>query len=379
MARTFSKLSRPTVRALAPGERITEHGITFERLADGDGRYSVNVMVDGQRIHRIIGKDSEGVTRTACEQFVEKVRSEAREGRLSLPAGRKIQLPFADAAQKYLDRLKEADGKNLGAKERHFRRYLIPFFGSQRLDTISTFTVDRYKRQRRNADASNGTINLELATLSHLINRAVEWGWLRSSPCKIHLLEKAPGQIIALTDAQAGALVRAAVADDDPACWLFVAFGLNTAMRHREILRARFEELDLENRRLFVPKAKEPAGTAVHAAACADFAAGDGDARGQGGVDLPLASSEHEHERAPGSDEQIVSGGRGPSRAGSGDRNSPCHAPYGDHEARPSRGRSPKFSASVVTRPWPWCCVAPTCTGGISIRRSPCSGGRPRN
>lgn len=256
MARTFSKLSRPTVRALAPGERITEHGITFERLADGDGRYSVNVMVDGQRIHRIIGKDSEGVTRTACEQFVEKVRSEAREGRLSLPAGRKIQLPFADAAQKYLDRLKEADGKNLGAKERHFRRYLIPFFGSQRLDTISTFTVDRYKRQRRNADASNGTINLELATLSHLINRAVEWGWLRSSPCKIHLLEKAPGQIIALTDAQAGALVRAAVADDDPACWLFVAFGLNTAMRHREILRARFEELDLENRRLFVPKAK---------------------------------------------------------------------------------------------------------------------------
>ena len=100
MGRTFSKLSRPTVRGWLLGERITEHGITFERLADGDGRYSVNVMVDGQRIHRIIGRDSEGVTRTPCEQFVEKVRSEAREGRLSLPSGRKTHLPFAEAAHK---------------------------------------------------------------------------------------------------------------------------------------------------------------------------------------------------------------------------------------------------------------------------------------
>jgi integrase len=49
---------------------------------------------------------------------------------------------------------------------------------------------------------------------------------------------------------------RPAVADDDPDCWLFVAFGLNTAMRHREILRARFEWLDLEKRRLFIPRAK---------------------------------------------------------------------------------------------------------------------------
>jgi len=37
---------------------------------------------------------------------------------------------------------------------------------------------------------------------------------------------------------------------------LFVAFGLNTAMRHSEILRARFDQLDLDNLRLFVPKAK---------------------------------------------------------------------------------------------------------------------------
>jgi integrase len=256
MGRAFHKLSRPAIRRLAPGRKITEHGIAFERLANGDGAFSVNVMVDGQRIHRIIGRESEGVTRTQCEEFIEKVRSEAREGRLSLPSSRKTHLTFAEAATKYLDRLQETDGKNLVAKRRQLRLYLIPFFGTQRLETISTFTVDRYKRRRLDTGASNGTVNLELATLSHFVNCAIEWRWLKSRPCKIQFLEKTQGRIVALSDEQADALFRAAVADDDPYCWLFVAFGLNTAMRHREILRARFDQLDLDNHRLLVPRAK---------------------------------------------------------------------------------------------------------------------------
>jgi integrase len=133
---------------------------------------------------------------------------------------------------------------------------LIPFLGNQRIDTISTFTVDRYKRRRLDMGATNGTINLELATLSHLLNCAIEWGWLKTRPGKIRLLEKAQGRIIALSHEQADALLKAAVGDRDPYCWLFVAFGLNTAMRHREILRTRFDQLNLEKHRLFVPVAK---------------------------------------------------------------------------------------------------------------------------
>jgi integrase len=256
MTREFQKLSRPSMRRLVPGGRITEHGITFERSVNGDGVFSVNVMADGHRIHRVIGRESEGVTRTQAEEFIEKVRSEARDGRLSLPRGRKTQFSFTESAKKYLDRLEETNGKNLIAKRRQLRLYLTPFFGNQRLDSISTFTVDRYKRRRLDTGASNGTINLELSTLSHLFNSAIEWGWLKSQPCKIRLLAKSQGRIVALTDDQADALLRAAVADDDPQCWLFVAFGLNTAMRHREILRARFDWLDFDKLRLFIPRAK---------------------------------------------------------------------------------------------------------------------------
>jgi len=79
------------MRKLSLGSKITEQGVTFERPANGDGVFSVNVMVDGQRMHRVIGRESDGTTRTHAEEFIEKTRRDAREGRLNLPKGRKVR------------------------------------------------------------------------------------------------------------------------------------------------------------------------------------------------------------------------------------------------------------------------------------------------
>jgi integrase len=256
MSLRFSRLHRPSIRRLVPGQKVTEHGITAERLADGDTRYSVNIMVDGQRIHRVIGRESEGVTRTQAEEFIETSRSEARQGRLNLPAGRKTHLSFSEAADNYLAKLEEIGGKNIPRKRRQLTLHLKPFFKDQRLSAITKFTVDRYKKRRRDEEAENATINRELATLSHLLNRAVEWKWVPARPCEVRLLEEGAGRIFTLTDAEADTLLKAAVADSDPYCWLFIAFGLNTAMRHSEILAARFDQIDFNKLRLHVPDAK---------------------------------------------------------------------------------------------------------------------------
>ena len=256
MSLRFSRLDRKTVRRLKPGEKITEHGITAEQLTNGDIRYSVNIMVDGQRIHRVIGRESDGVTRTQCEEFITNKRTEAREGRLSLPKGRKAHPTFSKAAGEYIQRLEDTGGKNIPAKERQLKLYLKPFFKDQRIDAITTFTVDRYKKRRQESGASNGTINRELATLSHMINVAIEWKWLKAFPCKIKLFPESQGRIIALDDEQADALLKAAINDEDVDCWLFVLFGLNTAMRHTEILQARFDQVDFDKLRLYIPDAK---------------------------------------------------------------------------------------------------------------------------
>lgn len=85
MALKFKKLDHREIRKLKqPGEKLTEYGITFERLPKGDGRYTVNIMVDGVRVHRVLGKESDGVTREQAENFIEQARTDARKGRLNL-------------------------------------------------------------------------------------------------------------------------------------------------------------------------------------------------------------------------------------------------------------------------------------------------------
>jgi hypothetical protein len=189
MAQAFLKLTRANMRALPASERITEHGITFERLANGDGLFSINIMVDRRRIHRSIGRESDGTTRSTAEAFIAKARHEAREGRLNLPKGRKVAFTISSAAQLYLDRMLQEGGKNVERKRQQLLQYLVPHFGDHPLSRITTFDIERYKKIRSSQPIRSrkklgqgeahplnkpSTINRELATLSHVLNKAFE-------------------------------------------------------------------------------------------------------------------------------------------------------------------------------------------------------------
>lgn len=256
MSIKFVHLTRNNIRALEPGQSISEHGIQAARLSNSDIRYAVNIMIDGQRVHRTIGRESEGVTRTQAEEFISSARNKVREGRLDLPSNRKISLTFSSAADDYIVRLNETGGKNIEKKSQHIKDHLKPFFRNQPLDKLTDFTVGRYSKRRSESGAKAGTINRELATLSHLMSKALEWKWIKSKPCKISRLREGPGRIFAMSDEQCQALIEAAMADQDSDLWLFVLVGLNTAMRHREILRIRFDQINFDALRIHVPEAK---------------------------------------------------------------------------------------------------------------------------
>ena len=256
MALKFEKLTRPNVRKLQGGYKIIEHGITFERFANGDGRYTVNIMVDGQRVHRVIGRESEGVTRKQAEDFIEQIKTDARTGRLNLPKGRKTVLNFREASQKYLLRLKDEGGKDLIAKEWRLRKHLTPFFKNKPLTGIHTFDVERYKKSRLEKKACPGTINRELAALSHLFNKALEWRWLDKKPVLIKRLKEDSGRIVYLTPEQAARLVESAKGDQNPHIYPFCVIGLETGMRKMEILSIQLENIDLARRVIYIPQAK---------------------------------------------------------------------------------------------------------------------------
>jgi hypothetical protein len=188
-----------------------EHGIVFERLSNGDGRYTVNIMVDGSRVHRVIGKESDGVTREQAEQFIEQARTQARQWRLNLPKGRKVRLGFRDAAQKYLERLQQEGGRDLKMKRYRLSMHLVPFFQDKPLDKITSFDVERNKKERLEQEAKPGTVNRELAALSHLFTTY-------------------------LTTDQIQRLLEAARSDQSWQVYPFIVIGLETSMRRMEIL-----------------------------------------------------------------------------------------------------------------------------------------------
>lgn len=273
MATKFQKLTPAAIRKLQHGS-ISEHGITFRRAAGGDGTYSFNVMVDGTRIHRVVGRESEGVTRSVVERAIEHRRAQAREQRLSLPKGRKTPMRFEEAATNYLDRLAVEGGKDLNAKRRRIEQHLMPFFGKMPLPNIGIADIERYKGLRRQETAIRGgervkpkdqsklaktrpgTVNRELAALSHLLHKAVEWGWISHVPAKVALLKDEARRIDYLTVEECQRLLEAAKADDNPQTLAFIMIGLHSAMRRTEILSIRREDVDLAARVIYVPKAK---------------------------------------------------------------------------------------------------------------------------
>ena len=236
MAKSFTKLTRPNIRKTNPGDQINEHGITFLRQQNGDGRYTVNVMVDGQRIHRVIGNESDNVTRQQAEDFIQKARTEAREGRLNLPKGRKLTLGFRKAADEYLIKLAQESGKDINSKTRRLKHHLKPFFADKPLAKISTFDIERFKKSRQDNGAANGTINRELAALSHLFSKSIEWKWLDHKPATIKRLKEDSGRITYLTTDQIDRLIEAATHDQFQHIYPFIVIGLETSMRRSEIL-----------------------------------------------------------------------------------------------------------------------------------------------
>ncbi len=260
MAIKFKKLTRAKIKDLTVGASITEHRITATGLKGGDVRYAVNVMVDGRRIHHAIGKASEGVTRQQAEDAIELFRTRAREDRLGLPTGRKTHRMFEEAATGYLERLEQGTGKNLTAKRRQLATHLIPAFRKHRADKITTQMVQSYVRDRLSTGAAQATVNRELATLSHLFKRMIEWKWIKAEDAPVVSKgAEPPKAITVLSDADAASLRNAAIRDQDGLLHLFVEFGLGAAMRHGEILRVRYDQIDFDARRIYLARAKSGA------------------------------------------------------------------------------------------------------------------------
>ncbi len=125
-------------------------------------------------------------------------------------------------------------------------------FGKRRLGDITPLMIEAYKTERLTR-VSPATVNRELATLRHMFRKAVEWGYVKASPMTgVGGLKEPPGRVRYLRTEEIERLLFQCAMHIRP----IVIAALNTGMRKGEILRLRWRDVDLENRRIVVVNAK---------------------------------------------------------------------------------------------------------------------------
>jgi integrase len=251
----FSRLTPPAIKKMKVGEELREHQVKVLKL-DGDERWTVEFMFHRTRVHRVLGLSSEGWTRTLCETRIQQIKAEILAGTSSLPKGRKTHLRLRDVADWYLDEMEATGGKNLIAKRRHVTQRLKPAFGDILPEKLNEGDLGRYVKARLDEGAEAGTVNRELATLSHMLSTALDRRKLLAPPCRIRRLKEELTPRTPLTDADLAKLRQAAREDVAPRLWLFVEFAMDTSMRQSEVGRARFCDVQWDKRRLILWRAK---------------------------------------------------------------------------------------------------------------------------
>lgn len=252
-----SKLSRDRLRKLKVGETAHESGIAFTRLAGGDGRWAVNVMVSRVRHHVVVGLESQGFTRTQADEVVAKLKASARERAHGVRKARAVT--FKQAATLYLEHLRETGGKDIDKKAERLRLHLVPGLGALTLGTITESDLLRYSTKRTAQGASPATVNRELAVVSHLFRMAASRHALNlvpAVPCEIDRMREPEQPPTYLKPAEAASLIDAARDDANPHILAFVMVGLHTGMRRDPITRIRVRDIDFDRRIIWVDRDK---------------------------------------------------------------------------------------------------------------------------
>ncbi len=131
---------------------------------------------------------------------------------------------------------------------------LLAYFKSKTLRSITPWLIEKYKVQRRQT-VKAATVNRELALLSHLFTKAIEWGRASEHPIKGGRVRRCPGEkqrekILPLDAEQrllreSSAVLRQAI-----------VLALDTGMRLGEILGLTWDRVNLARGEILVTNTK---------------------------------------------------------------------------------------------------------------------------
>lgn len=173
--------------------------------------------------------------------------------------GKKQKPKFADfTREQYLSWAKIHHKPSNHQSDRWRSEVLIAAFGKLRLDEITAFAIEKFKRERMSAKTKHGkvrapaSVNHELTLLSAILRLAIEQGHLETNPCrKVKKLRLNNRRHRYLADDEETRLLNACFGRREHLAPL-IRLALHTGMRRGELLKLTWRDIDLSRDRLHV-------------------------------------------------------------------------------------------------------------------------------
>lgn len=140
-----------------------------------------------------------------------------------------------------------------------FNKHIRPVLGDQKLADITSEDIDQWKLLQINDGYKPATVNKHSSMLNRMLNVAVHWNYLDRNPFHGIAIKKLPvGDHVQrfLTKSEISRLLGECKRSSHPYLYLFAVTLLLTGARKSEWRLAKWRDVDLKNRELFVAVSK---------------------------------------------------------------------------------------------------------------------------
>jgi integrase len=189
-----------------------------------------------------------------AEAYLGKVQAAKREGRYHdvFDVKKESQVTFNELAERYVENF--GTQKAFSTSKRYLLTAVQGHFGEQRLSQITYLELETYRNKRKATPVIGGkpradaSINREMALISHMLNKAAEWGMLEASPFRKGrrlIFKENNHRLRFLTDSEIEDLLKAC--EDLKTCAPhlrpIVETALLSGMRRGELLGLQWEQI----------------------------------------------------------------------------------------------------------------------------------------
>lgn len=215
-----------------------------------NNRWYVKFVVRGKQYHQAC---PEATNEHQAKIIETRIKSDILQGKYQLVEARG-KILFDVLVNKYIEH--SQNNNKAWEKESYRVKQVAKYFKGKRIDEITPALLEEFKFERKNritrrgTEASNATINRELALIKKMFSIAVLNDWIDKNPClacRVKLLPENNEIIRYLSNAEERRLIEAC-SDDYIHLHAIVLTAVQTGMRFGEITQLKWKEnIDLKN------------------------------------------------------------------------------------------------------------------------------------